>query len=127
MSRQASFVSVSQVDSARARGFSPAQPEWAIAGRSLRTSPHSDDFPTIGIVCSYYGPPWNEGEKNIARALEIGLSAHGFSPRVYGNPAHDISALVRHRPSPAKIAACIRFWRATGLPPDVITSVSCTS
>jgi glycosyltransferase involved in cell wall biosynthesis len=70
--------------------------------------------PTVGIVCAMYGPPWNEGEKNMARALELGLPAHGFSPRVYCNRAHDNMAPVRHRPSPWKIATSLRFWHEAG-------------
>jgi glycosyltransferase involved in cell wall biosynthesis len=72
------------------------------------------DTPVVGIVCAMYGPPWNEGEKNIARALELGLPAHGFAARVYNNTMHDESAPVRHRPSPWKIATSVRFWRGAG-------------
>jgi glycosyltransferase involved in cell wall biosynthesis len=73
------------------------------------------DAPVVGVVCAMYGPPWNEGEKNMARALELGLPAHGFAARVYSNTRHDNSAPVRHRPSPWKIATSIRFWRGSGL------------
>jgi glycosyltransferase involved in cell wall biosynthesis len=69
----------------------------------------------VFIVSSWYGPPWNEGEKNIARALELGLPDHGFSARVYSDAFHDVTRRAHHRPSPARIAGRLRFWAAAAL------------
>jgi glycosyltransferase involved in cell wall biosynthesis len=62
------------------------------------------------IVSTDYGPPWNEGEKNIAHALDRRLGDHGWSSVVCSNPSSDVTASSRHRPTPAKLAGALRFW-----------------
>ncbi len=68
----------------------------------------------VMIVCTMYGPPWNEGEKNIARVLERSLGAHGFEAFVWAKRAPDPTAPPRHRPSLGGLMDNLRFWAEIG-------------
>jgi len=65
-------------------------------------------------MCSCWGPPWNEGEKNIARVLEQALPRHGWEPSVCWNERTDPGAPPRHSLSAGKLGTALRFWAATG-------------
>ena len=62
------------------------------------------------IVSTDYGPPWEEGEKNIARVLEDSLAQNGWEPSVCSNPDSDIEASPHHRASLRDATAVVRFW-----------------
>src|SRR5581483_7294471 len=68
----------------------------------------------VVIVSTDYGPPWNEGEKNIAHVLDRRLRDHGWQPTVCSNPWSDVTASSRHRPSAVKLARAVRFWVDVG-------------
>lgn len=65
------------------------------------------------IVSTDYGPPWNEGEKNIARMLRSALINEGWRVTVASNHASDITAGPNHRGSVREIATTLRFWMQT--------------
>ena len=65
------------------------------------------------IVSTDYGPPWNEGEKNIARMLRSALVDEGWKVTVASNHASDITAGPQHRASVREIASTLRFWIQT--------------
>ena len=37
----------------------------------------------VMLICPHYGPPWNEGSKNIVRVLAEGLPEHGVEVVIY--------------------------------------------
>jgi len=62
------------------------------------------------IVSAEYGPPWAEGEKNIARALVRSLTEHGWRASVCSNPQIDTEASSRHHLSLRGVGSALRFW-----------------
>ncbi len=75
---------------------------------------HASREARVVIVSTDYGPPWNEGEKNIAHVLDRRLRDHGWQPSVCSNPWSDVTASSRHRPSAVKLARAVRFWVDVG-------------
>lgn len=67
----------------------------------------------ILIVSTDYGPPWNEGEKNIAWVLRSAMLQQGWEATVAWNHARDITAGPHHQPSTREIATALRFWLRT--------------
>ena len=63
--------------------------------------------PRVLVVCTDYGPPWNEGEKNIVRA-------HGVEVSVCAKVNPDPALPAHHRPSPRQLASNLRFWARVG-------------
>ena len=78
-------------------------------GHELSRSQNSTT-PKVVIVSTDYGPPWEEGEKNIARVLVSALSESGWEGIVCSNPQSDIEAGPHHRASLREIRASLRFW-----------------
>jgi glycosyltransferase involved in cell wall biosynthesis len=64
----------------------------------------------VMIVSTDYGPPWNEGEKNIAHVLENALAQNGWETSVCANPGDYLEAPPRHRASLREITRAVRFW-----------------
>ena len=67
-------------------------------------------LPRVLIVSTDYGPPWNEGEKNIARVLHGSLVEHGWQPSVCSRRDSTLAAGPRHTGSPWEVAGALRFW-----------------
>src|SRR5207245_1366591 len=67
-------------------------------------------LPRVLIVSTDYGPPWNEGEKNIARVLDGTLVEHGWRPSVCSRRDTTLAAGPHHTGSPREVAAALRFW-----------------
>jgi len=67
-------------------------------------------LPRILIVSTDYGPPWEEGEKNIARVLESALSQQRWQGAVCSNLQSDIEAGPHHRGSLRELRTSVRFW-----------------
>jgi len=67
-------------------------------------------LPRVLIVSTDYGPPWNEGEKNIARVLDGTLVEHGWQPSVCSRRDSTLAAGPHHTGSPWEVAGALRFW-----------------
>lgn len=70
--------------------------------------------PRVLVVCTDYGPPWNEGEKNIARVLDRTLPRHGVEVSVCSKRDPDPTLPSHHRPSAGQLFDNFRFWTEVG-------------
>lgn len=65
----------------------------------------------VMLVCTRYGPPWNEGVKNMVRLLEEHLSALGFAVTVVSKTRTDHPRGSAKRCLPAAAIEAIAFWQ----------------
>jgi glycosyltransferase involved in cell wall biosynthesis len=68
----------------------------------------------VMIICHLYGPPWNEGVKNMVRVLVERLTDFGIDVEVYSKGGRGTSRTPSIRFAPLILAGDLLFWwRAT--------------
>jgi len=65
------------------------------------------------VVCPHYGPPWNEGVKNMVRVLKERISSSGTDVVVCSPEDGDRQGYLAHLPLPSIIKNKILFWLRT--------------
>jgi glycosyltransferase involved in cell wall biosynthesis len=64
----------------------------------------------VMIVCPRYGPPWNEGVKNMVKLLEESLSESGVTVTVVSREKGGLSGSLASRFFPLRIIGAFVFW-----------------